>query len=447
MIVSADGSLILCGFTNANVPPPTLGTPDSGNVFKDATANGLLMKVAAADGALIWAHAYPSRWGMEFEDVVEAPDGTLFTGGSAGRIVTQDRPVNLFAKFKADGTLLDHVLVGDDPDQPDLLTNGGNTPYDTVSRMVWSECGVIACGNTGLGAGQAGWVMGLTDELGVKFYSIVDGAQSETFLDIAAANDGIAVLASTYSMYPWGSQGAHGAQVPLLMKLPWEGIMRFHSDTSTRTLLLPPQVFHSSVATEFQMLSQINNPGSPPQTFSNSQGPVGFTPTPLSWSAGGTPGTPADPPALTLLAVEDVDAAQIESYSDWAAYHNLFGSSADKDDDDDGDSLLNVFEAFFGRNPHVAEKEPVMTLSTGEVNGQQVVVLEFNRSTYSQSFGIRFENSADLTHWLAATGLTEYTQPLSHSMERVQLVALRDLPAKFYRVAADLAAAGSLPGP
>jgi hypothetical protein len=444
MIVAADGNLILCGFTDANVAAPALGTPHSENVFKDATTNGLLMKVAAADGAVVWAQAYPSRRGMIFEDVVEAPDGTLFAGGSAGRIVTQDRPVNLFAKFKADGTLIDHVLVGDDPDQPDLLANGGNSPYDTTSRMVWAEGGLIACGNTGLGTGQAGWVMGLTEELGVKFFSIVDGAQAETFLDIAAASDGIAVLADTYSMYPWGSQGT---RMPLLMKLPWEGIMRFHPDIATRTLLLPPQVFHSSASTEFQMLSQINNPGSPPQTFSNKQSPVAFNPTPLPWSAGGSPGTPADPPALTLLAVENVDAAQIETYADWAAYHNLFGSYADKEDDDDGDGLLNIFEAFFGRNPHVAETEPVMTLSTGELNGQQVVVLEFNRSTYSQSFGIRFENSADLTNWLAATGLTEYAQPIDNSTERVQLVALRDLPAKFYRVAADLEAAGSPPGP
>jgi hypothetical protein len=31
--------------------------------------------------------------------------------------------------------------------------------------------------------------------------------------------------------------------MPLLMKLPWEAVMRFHPDTATRTLLLPPQVF------------------------------------------------------------------------------------------------------------------------------------------------------------------------------------------------------------
>ncbi len=440
LIAADDGDLILCGFTDADVAEPKIGTPDSENLFKNMTHNGLLMKVSALDGSIRWTHVFPSRWGLSFEDAVEAPDGTLFAGGSAGKIITQDRPVNVFAKFEADGTLIDHVLVGDDPDLPDLLANGGNTPYDTVTRLVWAEGGLIACGKTGLGTGEAGWVVGLTDELGVKFYAIVDGVQSETFLDVAAASDGIAVLADTASMYPWGS---NGTGMPLLMKLPWEAVMRFHPDAATRTLLLPPQVFHSSASAEFQMLSRIENPGSPPQTFSNGQSPVALVPMALTWSPGGAPGTPTEPPALTLLAVEDVDAAQIRDFDDWATYHNLIGEAAEKDADDDGDGLKNIFEAFFGRNPHAAETAPVLTISAGEVNGQQVVVLEFDRTTYSQSFGIRFEDSEDLDAWVNAAGLTEHVQPIDGSIERVRLMSPRDVPMKFYRVAADLAGMGT----
>ena len=143
-----------------------------------------------------------------------------------------------------------------------------------------------------------------------------------------------------------------------------------------------------------------------------------------------------------MLAVEDVDAAQIRDFDDWAAYHNLIGEAAERDADDDGDGLRNIFEAFFGRNPHVAETAPVLTISAGEVNGQQVVVLEFDRTTYSQSFGIRFENSEDLDAWVNAAGLTEHVQPVDGSIERVRLASPRDAPMKFYRVAADLAGAG-----
>src|SRR5690606_19085372 len=146
-------NLLICGYTDADVAPVTHGTPDPGNILKNAVASGLLMKVDATTGDVLWARAYASRWGMSFRDVVEAPDGILYAGGAAGKIVTQTRPCNIFAKFAADGSLLNHVLVGDDPDWVDELPNGGSSPYDTVTSLIWTPEGLVACGNTGLGQG------------------------------------------------------------------------------------------------------------------------------------------------------------------------------------------------------------------------------------------------------------------------------------------------------
>jgi hypothetical protein len=282
--------------------------------------------------------------------------------------------------------------------------------------------------------------MGLTEELGVKYFSVIDGAHTESLFDLAAGPDGIAVVGNTQSMLPWGSTGT---AMPLLLKLPWEGLMRFHPDTAVRTLMLRPQVYHTSADLDFQVLSSIENPGSPPQSFSNQQSAAALVRTDLTWTPGGTPGVPAPSPALTLLAVEKVESAQIRSFGDWVAYHNLQGDDAAPTADGDGDGLENVFEAFFGRNPYVAETDPPVSLAAGTANGQPVVILEFNRASGSASLGITFESSIDLDHWLAASGLSESVQPIAAGLERVTLVAARDVPTKFFRLVSHLLGAGA----
>src|SRR5690606_8899326 len=127
----------------------------------------------------------PARWGMTLTRVAEAPDGTIYCGGTSSRTVLMDRPCSLFAKFTPEGELIDHVLIGEDPDWPDELVNAGSSPYDVVHGLVWTPEGVVACGQTGLGADVSGWVIGLTEELGVRFHSVFDGGAADPLLDIA----------------------------------------------------------------------------------------------------------------------------------------------------------------------------------------------------------------------------------------------------------------------
>ena len=185
------------------------------------------------------------------------------------------------------------------------------------------------------------------------------------------------------------------------------------------------------------MLSRSDNVAAP-QTFANSFTSVTFQPMPLTFTPGGTIAAPTDATSYTLLAVEKVERSLIANYDDWVAYHHLTGDDADRTADSDGDGLINALEAFFGRNPWVAETDPVLTVSPAEIHGQPVVIIEFDRATSSPSVGIRFESSEALNQWLEATGLTEEVQPLTAGMEHVRLIAARDVPVRFFRAVAIL---------
>ncbi len=439
-VLTRDGDLALCGVTEADVAAPAYGTPDSGNLVKNIGPEGLLMKVSATDGGLLWATAFVSERGLTLDALAEGPDGTLFVMGGVHLIVSDGFPAIFLGKFTADGTLLDHVTIGEDPDWADELTTGGTSPYDLGTRLRWTPVGLIACGGTGLGDGRSGWVMALTEELGVKFYTVFDGPKDDWFSDIADVGDGPAVLGNTtvtqrWANFPWTPQTW---TVPLLLKLPREGILRCHPDTGIRSLFLQPRVYHSSASTLFQVLS-----GSGQLTFSNSQSTVPLVPTDLLWSAGGSIPAPTTNHAYTTYRVEALDPGLIQTYDDRAAYHSLSGSSADPAADPDGDGLRNLFESSFGRNPYVAETEPLLPLSGGRLNGQLVVVLEFDRSTHAAALGIRFESSQNLLTWLVASDLIEEVQPLGGGLECVRLLDAHNLPARFFRLVDELAGGGA----
>jgi hypothetical protein len=427
-VLTADGNLVLSGTTGHPVAPPAFGTPNSENILKDNCA--LLMKVSGSDGSLIWARNYPSQWGLDFYRVVEAPDGTLFAAGSAGRIVTQTRPCKLFARFNPDGTLIDHVTVGEDADWPDELPNGGNTPYDAVQDLIWTPEGLFACGVTGLGTGTAGWVIGLTDELGVRFFSVFDGPNADEMLRLVDASDGLAVLGNTYSAYPWG---AGRLQVPVLLKLPWEGIMRFHPDSMLNSLYLQPRVYKSSADLQFMVFSTLSNPGVPPQSFSSSFGTVPFVANAVAVSPGGAL------PALTVLsnfltyAIEAVSYDHVTDYATWAAYHQLSADDADPTADSDGDGLANYLEAYFGRDPFRAESAPLLSITAGQTNGQPVAMVEYDRASFAGSFNVQLESSDDLRSWNPAIDLVETVIPLDALRERVRFTTAQDRVSRFFR--------------
>lgn len=428
--ITADGNVLLCGYTDADVAPDAHGTADPGNILKNIVASGLLMKVDAASGNVLWAQAYASRWGMSFEDVVEAPDGTIYAGGGAGKIVTQTRPCNIFAKFSADGSLLNHVLVGDDPDWVDELPNGGSSPYDTVTSIIWTPEGLVACGNTGLGQGTAGWVMALTDELGVKFYSVFDGDYAEDLIAVADAGDGLAVLGNSRSLFPLGGN----TPTAMMLKLPWEGMLRFHEDTGMRSLFLQPRVYDSGGSLEFQVVSTVAIPNAAPFALANSFSSVTFSNAPVTLTPGGAVVALKSSTNHIVRALEKLDSSSVDDFESWAAYHRL--PSDDPEADSDGDGSSDYLESYFGQNPWNPDDGAAFTLTSTNTNNQQAVVIEFERQKFAAAFPVRFESSPDLVTWTGATGVAESVTSVNNRRDRVRLSIPVNTQARFFRAMA-----------
>jgi hypothetical protein len=432
MTISSDGNPILCGATDVDVSPPSHGTPAPGTELDQSPSCGLLMKVDADSGSIIWAQTYASTWGMLLQEVIEAPDGTIFAGGGAGKIVTQTRPANLIGKFAHDGSLLSHVTIGDDPDWVDELPNGGSSPYDTITDLIWTLDGLFACGNTGLGLGTAAWVMGLTEELGVKFFTVFDGDMSEAMIETTDAGDGLAVLGNFQSVNPIG-QG--GKTIGVLMKLPWEGILRFHEDTGMRSLYLQPRVFNSGGTEEFQVISTTPVPGAAPMRFGNSFSSFTATNAPITMTPG-EPVQPLKPTANPMVApLERLDSTMVHDFQTWATYHRLPPESG-PETDTDGDGTADLLESYFGSNPWVPDAGASLTISL-VTNDQQSAVIEFERNTFARTFPVHFESAGDLLDWSLTTDVTEQVEPLGSDRERVWITVPVDSQLRFFRVMAD----------
>jgi hypothetical protein len=155
MTMTSDGHVVLSGFVEEAVAPPPYGTPTTGRAggVPNALAGGLLMKIDGQTGEILWATVCPARWSMVLHEVVEGPGGVLFAAGAARKTVVILRPSNLVARFSPDGALEAHVTVGSDPEWPSSLV-GGRTPYDQVRGLKWTQEGLVACGESGLGVGH-----------------------------------------------------------------------------------------------------------------------------------------------------------------------------------------------------------------------------------------------------------------------------------------------------
>jgi hypothetical protein len=204
--------------------------------------------------------------------------------------------------------------------------------------------------------------------------------------------------------------------VPLLLKLPWEGILRCHENTGIRSLYLQPRVFHSSASTLFQVLS-----GSGQLSFSNAQSPAPLVPTDLPWTVGDSLPAPVTNSAYTTFRVEALDPGLIRSYDDWAFYQGLSGNDALPTADPDGDGLPNRFESFFGRDPRVAENEPPLILTLDRTATPPTVTIQFTRSAHAAALGLGLKTSGNLVDWTVFTDFTETVTPLSPTLDLVQI--------------------------
>ena len=355
LAVLANGDLILSGNTTQDVEPPDYGTPASSNTLLNAVKEGMLMRVSP-EGALVWANTYVGVHTIEFSQVAEGDDETLYVGGHHHRPINEDQPNLLFGRFASDGTLLDHVLIGDDSEWVDELPNGGNTPYDLVEDLQWIDGVLWACGSTGLGADAAAWVMKLTPELGVLFYSVFDGSHGDAFTALGDTGKGIALWGPSDSFLPW-NEGGEGSM--LLQVLPYEGMLRFNESTGARSLYLQPWIYKSSQTEAFQVYSETNT--SPPQRFSNDTSPVPFVAETLVLSEIDDPvDTWSLLDAPISAVVQASSPALIGDFASWSAY---YGTAYNEDTPEES----SYWAAFLGIDPWTSGFSDVSGLGA-EVN-------------------------------------------------------------------------------
>ena len=244
-VETSDGDFALVGRTDADV---------GGDLGKDES-NAMVMKVDAS-GTPLWARAVGSKWGLRFEALTEAADGTLILAGGIGiGVINDGYPSLAVAKIGPDGSDLEHALIAQDFEWEDAIdsrsgvnappwtpTDGGDTPYDMAHAIVPGGGGFIVVGTTGLGDDRAVWAFELTEELGVQWMTTFDGPLNEEFWSIADAGDGWLIAGDSRSFVPLGTGGTSAV---LAMKLPYDGLLDFDPAAASVSRFIQPLIYPS----------------------------------------------------------------------------------------------------------------------------------------------------------------------------------------------------------
>lgn len=251
-LIASDGDLVLCGVTTADFETED-GLAD-GYLLPNITNNGLLAKVDAETGNVLWANMIPHRYTPHYNALAESPTGELTIGGRQGVIYPKADASLMLLQFTAEGQLLEGILIGHsgsdkaapNPEAAHLLSDlphGGETYYDEILDLEWTEEGLWACGRMGiynvgsvLNTGSAGISLFFDPNLNPSRY-VVHGGLSEDRLERLIMTESGPLLAGTSrSFHPWPtgamSEADSTPHALWLLKLPWEGRLRFHETSS-----------------------------------------------------------------------------------------------------------------------------------------------------------------------------------------------------------------------
>lgn len=431
IVPTADGNLVLCGRTDADVAPPA-GTPVGETVFINITPNALLMKVAP-DGALLWAKAHASRHGLTLHSLAEAPDGTLYAAGNVSVTIATGYPAMFVGHFAADGGILDHVTISADPDSPDPLPPSANTSlpgvyysraYDSAMRLRWTDAGPVLAGTTRLGDARAAWVGGLTAELGLRWFTVFDGPRSEEMYGLTPTTQGLALAGMSSSFLPFGTGGTWAN---VLYKLPWEGLLEFHEATNGFTQYIKPRIYHSAGTNDFQTMATSGG-----LTATNATSPVPFTVSDFVPVAGSAVADLIASATVSWVPLERRDPAQVQSYADWVEFFQIPAATSAPAQNNDGDARTNGQEYFFGGTPYAKDNAPP-SLTFGTAGGD--FLLTAPRSVYAANVAPVLETSTDLATWSVVPAPVYGSTPLGPFIDLLSFtLAPTAEPRRFWRV-------------
>ena len=452
-LVTSDGHLVIIGMTGADI-----ASGQTGANLVNVSRNGFVMKVDGHTGAVLWTTLLAIAPTAHLTSLAESPDGSLYVGGSVVPSILQPVPSLLIAKLAADGTLVDSVLIGSifsASAQPTGYTSSpvphtGANVFDRIHAMLWADGALWIGGNIGAPGssivtdGQSAFTARLTPDLGVTRFAIHAGASADFIGALAHGGDGLLACGWTKSFLPWPAGAANeNAPTPvarLIMKLPWEGLLRFHDLSNGKqpaaddpapvrgSHYVYPRIIAASDTTLFS--ARFPSSGDLPDTLV----PASDLPMIVSDLAlidGFFP--PNAPPKITPLAHHQIEFVPEEIVEDFASYTNYHQIDPDEDSDNDGLDLATEF--YHGTDPFVSNSI-TLQMTTHPLTGAPT--LSFPRSPLASAEGwdAPLESSPDLEDWngVPASSLDAFPNS-SGELLYLHPFIIPGEPRQFYRLA------------
>ena len=345
--------------------------------------NGLLSRIGT-DGSQLWSRFIYSWDANQHFDLAEDPaTGDIYTVGHHFGTVVRPHTGIQVCKWTSDGLLHRRVIL--EPEVPGI----GTDAYNDARSCFFAHNSLFLSGQLDIGRDARSFVCRLTPQLGILFFTTLEGPHEDGPSKIAPLTEGFLLSSNHASLNPWGGDGSTISIIPgsgshtLVTLLPWEGFHRFNplsqlqptfhkaysfptfeilDATSTDPLLHVPGLHETfrqqlfSVTTPFES----DNSGviaSAQEVFDHPfDTPIDLTATSTTSSQSVS--------ALDLPTRDatDVPADAVASYSQWEELHSLTPEESAPGSDPDGDTVPNILEAFTGTNPLLHDAPFSLTL-------------------------------------------------------------------------------------
>ena len=418
IILCADGDLAFCSVTSADF---TEEDGISDNLLLNISNNGLLAKVDSTTGDVLWASMIPHVTSSpNYYALAESP-GREFTIGGYQSSWPGSEPTMMLLQLSDTGELLENLLIGysgsakaaDNPAVSHLfsgLPHGGETYFDQIRDLVWTEEGLWACGEMGiynpssiLSTGSSGFTIFFDPELNPSRFAMHGGRSQDSLDRIIITDTGPLVAGGSNSFLPWPIGASDEADntpwAQWLLKLPWEGRIDFHdmSNAAQPDLDDPaplagshsiyPRVV-SDLLSNFADISQLAN-GQPDEL--NTHAHRSLTATDLT--------TTPEPLEVTLSGSDLLDYKALEYtppslVTNEASY--LSWSQQNPDTDADGDGLDAAAEFYFDLDALSPDANDLKFIAI------EPLTLEVSRNALADGLP-RIWESANLIDWTEIT--------------------------------------------
>ncbi|MDQ8200371.1 hypothetical protein QEH56_19560 [Pelagicoccus enzymogenes] len=446
IIVTNDGHIAYLALTNADATgsAPGFGLSDAS---PNLTYNGLVAKVSSLDASPTWATILASKRIPELNALVQDPNGNYYAGGGLKLPVVDSIPSLWVCKLNPAGEVVDSVLLGGPSDK---LPNRGQTLLDIVRDMVWADDalwigGTMGFYNSGVGyfTGSHAFTGRLTADLGVSRFAIHAGPALDDITALADGTDGLIAFGTSKSFLPWpnggASEAAPGDAHRLLMKLPWEGVTRFHSlsaGSHPEPTDNPPAqgtYYAQRVAiagSDTDYLSVAQDTPQPGDDDTRTPGsPLGFTATDATLVESTPALAPSFQERLAYVALEAVPTDAIQDTDDFLAWNQI-----DPDSNDDNDPWNAALEAFFGTDPFSFDAPGIQSFATLS-SKNSTLTLVFPRAKIASDETLQLEVSTNLIDWTRVESHSQSESPLDDEADLITYTF--DLPENtaFFRLA------------